>query len=35
MLLHQFCGQIELHTGKTAPLDVMSIALLGEIARVG
>ncbi|MBN3753656.1 shikimate dehydrogenase [Paraburkholderia sp. Tr-20389] len=34
MLLHQFCGQIELYTGKPAPLDVMSIALLDEIARV-
>ena len=35
MLLHQFCGQVELYTGKTAPLDVMSAALLDEIARVG
>jgi shikimate dehydrogenase len=35
MLLHQFCGQIELYTGKPAPLDVMSAALLDEIARVG
>ncbi|WP_233856196.1 shikimate dehydrogenase family protein [Paraburkholderia sp. HD33-4] len=34
MLLHQFCGQIELYTGKPAPLDVMSAALLDEIARV-
>jgi shikimate dehydrogenase len=35
MLLHQFCGQIELYTGKAAPLDAMSAALLDEIARVG
>jgi shikimate dehydrogenase len=35
MLLHQFCGQIELYTGKPAPLDTMSAALLDEIARVG
>ncbi|KXU85931.1 ribonuclease BN [Caballeronia megalochromosomata] len=35
MLLHQFCGQVELYTGKEAPLDVMSAALLDEIARVG
>ena len=35
MMLHQFCGQIELYTGKSAPLDVMSAALLEEIARVG
>ena len=35
MLLHQFCGQVELYTGKPAPLDVMSAALLDEIARVG
>ena len=34
MLLHQFCGQVELYTGKTAPFDVMSVALLDEIARV-
>jgi shikimate dehydrogenase len=34
MLLHQFCGQIELYTGKPAPLDVMSAALLDEIGRV-
>lgn len=34
MLLHQFCGQIELYTGKPAPLDIMSAALLDEIARV-
>jgi len=35
MMLHQFCGQIELYTGQQAPLDVMSAALLDEIARVG
>jgi shikimate dehydrogenase len=35
MLLHQFCGQIELYTGKPAPLDVMGAALLDEIERVG
>jgi shikimate dehydrogenase len=35
MLLHQFCGQVELYTGKPAPLDAMSAALLDEIARVG
>jgi shikimate dehydrogenase len=35
MLLHQFCGQVELYTGKAAPIDVMSTALLDEIARVG
>jgi shikimate dehydrogenase len=35
MLLHQFCGQDELYTGKAAPLDAMSAALLDEIARVG
>lgn len=35
MLLHQFCGQVELYTGRPAPLDVMSAALLDEIARVG
>ncbi|SAK84637.1 shikimate 5-dehydrogenase [Caballeronia pedi] len=35
MLLHQFCGQVELYTGKAAPLDAMSAALLDEIARVG
>ncbi|AUT65676.1 shikimate dehydrogenase [Paraburkholderia terrae] len=35
MLLHQFCGQVELYTGKAAPIDVMSAALLDEIARVG
>lgn len=35
MLLHQFCGQVELYTGKPAPLEAMSAALLDEIARVG
>ena len=35
MLLHQFRGQIELYTGRSAPMDVMSKALLDEIARVG
>lgn len=35
MLLHQFCGQIELYIGKPAPFEVMSRALLDEIARVG
>ena len=35
MMLHQFCGQIELYTGQSAPLDVMSAALLEEIERVG
>lgn len=35
MMLHQFCGQIELYTGRQAPLDVMSRALLDEIQRVG
>ena len=35
MLLHQFCGQIELYTGRPAPLEAMSAALLDEMARVG
>jgi shikimate dehydrogenase len=36
MLLHQFCGQIELYTGgHQAPLEAMSTALLAEIERVG
>ena len=35
MLLHQFCGQVELYTGRPAPLDVMTTALLDEMARVG
>ena len=35
MMLHQFCGQIELYTGgREAPLDAMSAALLAEIERV-
>ena len=33
MMLHQFCGQIELYTGMAAPLDAMAVALLDEIAR--
>jgi shikimate dehydrogenase len=33
MLLHQFCGQVELYTGKPAPFEVMSVALLDEISR--
>lgn len=35
MMLHQFCGQIELYTGLPAPLQVMATALLEEIARLG
>lgn len=35
MLLHQFCGQVELYTGRDAPFDVMQRALLDEIERVG
>jgi shikimate dehydrogenase len=35
MLLHQFCGQVELYTGHAAPIDAMNAALLDEIARVG
>jgi len=35
MMLHQFCGQIELYTGgREAPLAAMSAALLEEIERV-
>jgi shikimate dehydrogenase len=35
MMLHQFCGQIELYTGgREAPLPAMSAALLEEIERV-
>lgn len=34
MMLHQFCGQIELYTGCEAPLGAMSQALLEEIERV-
>jgi shikimate dehydrogenase len=33
MLLHQFCGQVELYTGKPAPFEAMSAALLDEISR--
>ena len=35
MMLHQFCGQIELYTGRPAPIEAMAAALLEEIARVG
>lgn len=35
MLLYQFCGQVELYTGKPAPVEAMHAALLAEIARVG
>ena len=35
MLLHQFCGQVELYTGRPAPFEAMSEALLAEIARMG
>jgi shikimate dehydrogenase len=35
MLLHQFSGQVELYTGKPAPFEVMSEALLEEIRQVG
>ena len=36
MMLHQFCGQIELYTGgREAPLEAMAEALLAEIERVG
>ncbi len=31
MMLHQFCGQIELYTGHPAPLEAMAQALLAEI----
>lgn len=35
MLLHQFCGQVELYSGgRAAPFDVMQRALLDEIERV-
>lgn len=34
MLLHQFCGQIELYTDRPAPFEAMRIALLDEIERV-
>ncbi len=36
MMLHQFCGQIELYTGgREAPIEAMAEALLAEIERVG
>jgi shikimate dehydrogenase len=35
MMLHQFCGQVELYTGHPAPLDAMAQALIEEIERVG
>jgi shikimate dehydrogenase len=35
MLLHQFCGQVELYTGKPAPFEVMTEALLEEIRQFG
>jgi shikimate dehydrogenase len=34
MLLHQFCGQVELYTEQPAPFEAMSEALLEEMARV-
>ncbi|WP_321954401.1 shikimate dehydrogenase family protein [Paraburkholderia bannensis] len=34
MLLHQFCGQIELYTDRPAPFEAMRTALLDEIERV-
>jgi shikimate dehydrogenase len=35
MMLHQFCGQVELYTGQPAPLDAMARALVDEIERLG
>jgi shikimate dehydrogenase len=35
MLLHQLCGQVELYTGKPAPFEVMTEALLEEIRQFG
>ncbi len=35
MMLHQFCGQVELYTGRPAPLEAMAQALLEEIERIG
>src|SRR5207247_1250903 len=35
MMLHQACGQVELYTGRSAPIEVMSTALLEEIAQLG
>ncbi len=34
MLVHQACRQIELYTGKTAPIDIMEQAMLEEIQRL-
>ncbi len=34
MLLHQACGQVELYTGHTAPLEVMEQAIAAEIAKM-
>ncbi|CAG8865768.1 Shikimate dehydrogenase (NADP(+)) [Pseudomonas fluorescens] len=34
MLVHQACRQIELYTGKEAPLDIMEQAMLQEIHRL-
>ena len=34
MLVHQACRQIELYTGKEAPIDIMEQAMLQEIQRL-
>jgi shikimate dehydrogenase len=34
MLVHQACRQIELYTGKDAPIDIMEQAMLEEIQRL-
>ncbi len=34
MLVHQACRQIELYTGKDAPIDIMEQAMLQEIQRL-
>lgn len=34
MLVHQACRQIELYTGKVAPIDIMEQAMLQEIRRL-
>jgi shikimate dehydrogenase len=34
MLVHQACRQIELYTGKDAPIDIMEQAMLKEIQRL-
>ncbi|EJN18385.1 shikimate 5-dehydrogenase [Pseudomonas sp. GM78] len=34
MLVHQACRQIELYTGKEAPIDIMEQAMLQEIRRL-